>query len=76
LHRGDQSFSAKVTSQTPEFFSRDDNNFVTAMYRHVLRPLAANPPDQFAQTRLGILKNPTTRTTLARAPTGFRRPRP
>ena len=58
LHRGDQGFTGEIALETAEFLGRDHHDFIAPMNGHALRPLAADPPHQFAEARLCILQQP------------------
>src|SRR4051794_8001152 len=52
LHGGDQHLAREVTLEATKLLCGDDDDFVTPVHCHVLRPLAADAPYQLAEARL------------------------
>jgi hypothetical protein len=48
-------------AQPTEIFSGDDDDFVAAMDADALWSFATDTPDEFAETRFGVLKLPLAR---------------
>ena len=71
LHRGDQRVAGAIALEAAELFRRDDDDFIAAVHGDMLRPLAADTPHQFAETRLGVLQQPMAGFQFAEAPAGF-----
>lgn len=54
-HGRDQCFSGDLALQAAKLLRRNDDNLITIMHSHVLRPLAAHSAHELAEMRLGIL---------------------
>ena len=55
LDRLDKRRSGLHSLEAAEFLRRKDNNLVATVNGHMLGALAADAPDEFAETGLGIL---------------------
>src|ERR1700737_4399334 len=74
LNRVNQCLAGLIPLETSKFLGCDDDDLVTPMHGHVLRPFTANLADQFAESSLGILQRPMTRRGLGSVGLpGFRR---
>ena len=62
LHGGDQRLAREFSLEAAKILRGDDDDFVTPVHCHVLRPFAADAPHQLAEPRLGILQQPVART--------------
>ena len=67
LHRCDQRFSREMPLEAAKLLGGDDDHFIATVHGHVLRPLAANLANQFAEARLGVLEHPVSGTRFGRA---------
>ena len=57
LHCRDHRFSGELALQTAELLRRNDDNLITTMHGHVLRPLAERDPRNFAAEEVGLLED-------------------
>ena len=61
LHRVDERLALKIAPQAAKLLGRNDDDFVAAAHGDMLRAFAPNPADEFAEARLGVLKQPAAR---------------
>ncbi len=50
-----------LSLEPTKFLRRNDDDGVASVNSHMLGPFAADAPHQFAEARLGVLKEPPTR---------------
>jgi len=66
LHSGNERLPREIAFEAAKLFRCDDDQFVTAVHRHVLRSFTADASHQFAKARLGILQERVAGLSAAR----------
>ena len=64
LHGLDEGRASLIALEATEFVGADDDNFLTAMNRDVLRSVASGAAHNFTEAGSGILQTPPSRTSV------------
>jgi hypothetical protein len=55
LHRGDESHTGEIATETTKFLRSDDDDFISSMHGNVLRALVADTSNELAEACLRVL---------------------
>jgi len=64
LHGFNECLTPRAAFEASKLLGGDDDHLVATVYGYVLRTLASNSADEFAEACLGVLQKPISRTSL------------